>query len=142
MTNEKVLSRKKYFSIKLTKALKVYNETFCPHIWMLNSSTNKPKSHLMKYNSEKDGSVSIHHEIQALTTVMFKEKHKLCPEIMSYIFIEGTSCRYNFGYTKDVKTPLANSVYHGNESIAYFGPKIRDTVPDEIKKRTSLNNFQ
>ena len=63
MANENLLSGNKYFFIRLTKALKEYNGTFCSLISMLNNSTNKPRSHLIKTHSEKDGSVSIHHEI-------------------------------------------------------------------------------
>ena len=67
MTNEKVLRRKKDFSIRLTKALKVYNEILCPLISMLNINTNNPRNYLMKH-SEKDRSVSIHHENSDFTS--------------------------------------------------------------------------
>ena len=45
------------------------------------------------------------------------------------------SCR------KDVRTPLVNSVYQGTESIEFLETKIRDTVADKIKDRTSINSF-
>ena len=95
---------------------------------MLNSSTKKPRSNLMKHIQKKMGHSVCVMKIQALPTEMFKDKHKLCPETISYVFIEGTSCRYNLRCKKDFRTPLVNRIYHGTECIAYREPKRWDTV--------------
>ena len=66
---------------------------------------------------------------------MFKVKHKLCPEITSYIFMETTNNQYNLRNSPDFITPQVNSVFHGTESILYLGPKILDIVPEEFEQR-------
>ena len=92
---------------------------------------------------EKDNSVSIHHRnIQALAIEMFKVKNKLCPEITSNIFMERTNNHYNLRNPSDFITPQVNSVYYGIESISYLGPKIWDIIPEEFKKKESLNSFK
>ena len=132
---------------------------YCPLIWMLHSRKNNNKiKHLherclrLLYNDkkssyenllEKDNSVSIHHKnIQGLAIEMFKVKNKLCPEITSNIFMERTNNHYNLRNPSDFITPQINSVYYGSESISYLGPKIWDIIPDEFKKKESLNSFK
>ena len=34
------------------------------------------------------------------------------------------------------------TVYHGNESISFLGPKIWNILPNKIKQQTSLNSFK
>ena len=65
---------------------------------------------------EKDNSVPMHHKnVQALAIEMFKVKHKLCPEITSYIFMERTNNQYNLRNRPDYKTPQVHSAFHGTE---------------------------
>ena len=142
MTNENVYARKKYLSIRLTKALKVYNETFCPLISMLNNSTNKPRSNFIKHIQKRMSQSLYIMIIQTVSTEMFKVNHKVCLEIIIYVFVEGTNFRYNLRCSKDFRTPLVTSVYHEIESISDLGSKIWDTAPDENKERTSLNSFR
>ena len=92
---------------------------------------------------EKDNSVSIHHKnIQALAIEMFKVKHKLCPEITSYIFMERRNNQYNMRNRPDYKTPQVHSIFHGTESVSYLGLKIWDIVPEEFKHKKSLKSFK
>ena len=84
MTNENLLSGNKCFSSRLTKALKKHNGTFCSLISMLNNSTNKPRSHLIKHIQKRMGQFLYVMKVQTLSMEMSKGKHILCPEIISY----------------------------------------------------------
>ena len=132
---------------------------YLPVIWMLHSRKNNKinflherclrliysdkKSSYEENILEKDNSVSIHHKnIQALAIAMFKVKHKLCPEIIGDIFMEGPNNQCNLRDRPDLTTPQVHSVFHGTESISRLGPKIWDIVPKELKNKKSLNSFK
>ena len=38
--------------------------------------------------------------------------------------------------------PMVKSVYHGNESISYLGPKIWDILPEKLKNIDNLEHFK
>ena len=64
---------------------------------------------------------------------MFIVRNDLCLEITSNIFIEGAHCCHNLHYTKDFRTILLKSFYHGTENAAYIRLKMWGIVPEEIK---------
>ena len=64
---------------------------------------------------------------------MFKVKNNIAPEIMKEIFAPKMS-PYDLRNIHLFKRRRVNSLWHGNESVFYLGPKIWDLVPDEIKK--------
>ena len=83
---------------------------YCPLIWMLRIRSNDNKINLHErclriiYNDKqssyeelliKDGTVSIHSNIQALATEMFKVKNKLSSEISCDIFAQRINNHYN-----------------------------------------------
>ena len=85
---------------------------------------------------KKDNSVFIHHRnIQALATEMFKVKNNIAPEIMKKLFAPKVSSydRRNI----DLFKRRVKSVWHSTESVSYLGPKIWDSVPNEIKESES-----
>ena len=123
---------------------------YCSLIWMLHSRQNNNKirhSHqrylrlihndeMSSYEEllEKDGSVSINHKnILSVVIEMFQIKHEQSPEIVKDICAQTTQ-HYIFRQTRDFRIRSVKSVYHGSESISYFGPKIWEIVPAKIKK--------
>ena len=53
-----------------------------------------------------------------------------------------TNNQYNLRNRPDFITPQVHSIFHGTESISYLGPKIWDIVPEEFKRKKSLNSFK
>ena len=90
----------------------------------------------------KDGSVSIHHRnIQALATEICQVKFGYTPSIFSDLFNQKEISPYNPRTHPEFRVPLARTVYHGNESISYLGPKICDILLTSFtKEAVSLNS--
>ena len=89
----------------------------------------------------KDGSVYIHHrDIQALATESCKINNGSSPELVAEIF--AWDSHYNIRWCNDFIRPSVRTAYHGSESISFFGPKIWNIFPDEIKQQTSPNSLK
>ena len=83
----------------------------------------------------KDGLVSIHlKNIQDLVTELYKIKNGLTLEIFTENFAREIESHYNLRRCNDFRIPSIRTVYHGNESISFLGPKIWNILPDEIKQ--------
>ena len=81
---------------------------------------------------EKDNSVSIHHKnLQALAIEMFKIHTKTFPEIMQEVVKEQGN--YNLG--NHFVIPQVKSVNYGLESIRVLGPKIWESLPNDLKNK-------
>ena len=130
---------------------------YCPLIWMLRIRSNDNKINLHErclriiYNDKqssyeelliKDGTVSIHSNIQALATEMFKVKNKLSSEISCDIFAQRINNHYNLRHINHFETPFGRIVYNGTESVSYLGRNIWYIVPEEYKTLNSLNSFK
>ena len=90
----------------------------------------------------KDNSVTMHvRNLRLLATEMFKVKNNLSPS-----FIVGLFPKFETGYNLRNKREFIRSkvktVQLGMESIRYFSPTIRDTLPEEIKSVTTLDSFK
>ena len=132
---------------------------YCPLIWMCHNRTYNNKINRlherclrMIYNDkrssfedllEKDNSVSIHHKnLQALATEMFKVYNKTSPEIMQEIFTIKEQGEYNLRNQADFVVPHVKSVNFGFESIRYIGPKIWESLPQDLKNKETINSFK
>ena len=73
---------------------------------------------------------------------MFKVKNELAPVITANVFTTIPENHYNLPNYNGFRLPFARTVYHGNESIAYLGPKTWDIVPIEPKMPSSLTVFK
>ena len=83
---------------------------------------------------EKDASVSIPERvIKILGTEMFKVSTNGAPRQVYEIFKLKDPPDYNLRYNSLFSRPLFKSVYKGNESLQFLGPKILDTLPDIYK---------
>ena len=90
-----------------------------------------------------DGFVFIHmRNIQSLAIKMFHNSRNLSPAIMNGIFTQKGNSRYNLGQIFKFSRPLVKSVYHGNDSVSFLGPKIWVMIPDDCKDIDILNIFK
>ena len=89
---------------------------------------------------KRDKSVSIHvKNLQYLATEIFKVKNDLCPEIMKEIFIFPT---YSLSSGNHLTRRNIRTTHYGIETISNLGAKIRDLLPEKIKKASSLSVFK
>ena len=91
---------------------------------------------------DKDNSVTIHQRnLQVLATELYKVKTNIAPEIVKDIFNTQDST-YNLRSGNSFRLGNINTVFYGQESITFLGPKIWALVPPEIKNSKSLNEFK
>ena len=136
---------------------------YSPLTWMfhdraMNHKINKVHERALRfvYNNNvlsfndlliKDGSLRIHHRnIHVLALEMFKIKIGLGSEIMKNIFFlkRDITPRVNTRsmVTNDFYIPQVNTVHYGHDSLRYFGPKIWDIVPLDMKLCDNVAKFK
>ena len=90
---------------------------------------------------QRDNSVTIHQKnIQALAIMMYKVVNNIAPTIVSELF-SFSNVNYSLRSGSQFHQPSANTVWNGQETISYFGPKIWNMVP-EMKQKSSLFAFK
>ena len=91
-----------------------------------------------------DKSINIHHRnIHAVAVEMFKCHINEQIEIMNNIFCQNSELNVNRTRSQnDFFRPQANSVHYGHDSLRYFGPRIWEIIPSEIKQCTNLSEFK
>ena len=133
--------------------------SYCPLIWMCYSRTVNRKINnlhercLRIVYTDKNSSfkelletdmklyVPIHiKNLQVLATEMFKV-YNISPSIVRQFF-QSRNNDYNFEQFSQFELSDVRSVFCGTESISFLGPKIRNIVPNEFKKETSLQAFK
>ena len=91
---------------------------------------------------EKDNSVSIYKQnLRFLAIEMFKLKRGLAPTLCKEWISHNRQNRYNW-WNNVIFLPLVKSVYKDLESLSYFGSKIWEIYPAEIKETESLLEFK
>ena len=93
---------------------------------------------------EKDNSQCIHHRnIHALAIEMYKSKCDIGPEIMNDIFVKKEN-KFNreTRSQNDFFLPQVNTVHYGQHSLRYFGCKIWDMIPKDIKCCENIHKFK
>ena len=92
---------------------------------------------------EKDNSISIHHEnLQALAIKMFKVHTKICLEITQEVFLVKEQGIYNLQNQADFVISRVKSVNYGLETIRVLGPKIWESLPNDLKNKESVDSFK
>ena len=130
--------------------------TYCPLIWMfhsreLNNKINKLHERALRvvYRNYElsfeellfiDGSSSVHHRnIHAVAIEMFKQYHKMSPEITTEIFDMKNPEKSCFDVFKKTRV---RTVAYGDHSLRNFGPDIWNIVPEDMKKLCTLEKFK
>jgi hypothetical protein len=157
----------KYMSTeKLRLLMKTFIEShfnYCPLLWMfhsrkLNNRINSLHERALRvvYKDdnltfeqllERDKSFTIHERnLQKLAILMYKVKHKLCPQPIQDIFIQHSNpqgLRARDGDDLDKwLLPKARTVNHGIETLRFRGPVVWNLIPDHIKASKSLESFK
>ena len=139
---------------KLNVLLRLFK--YCPLIWMFCSrNSNKKINRLHEralrlmyddYSSsfetllERYSSFTIHHQnIQSMLIEIYKSINKASAENFFDSLFEFKFRQSQFPL--ELKMPFCNSVYHGKNSIRYFGPQIWNSVPFEIRNAATLEDF-
>ena len=131
---------------------------YCPLLWMNhNKSINKKINNLheralrLMYSDhssnfqkllQRDNSVTIHQKkIHALAIMMYKVVNNNAPTMVSELF-SFSNVKYSLRSGSQFHQPSANTVWNGQETISYLGPKIWNMVPEEMKQKSSLFTFK
>ena len=89
-----------------------------------------------------DNSYTVHHRnVQKLAIEMYKVQHGLSPGFMKFIFLPSTN-HYNLRNERAFKIENIKTVRYGSETISFWGPKIWELIPNEIKNAMSLQEFK
>ena len=127
---------------------------YCPLIWMNHNKSINRKINTLHERAlrliycdhssdfqellQRDNSVTIHQKnIQALAIMMYKVVNNIAPAIVSELF-PYSNVNYNLRSGSQFHQPSANTVWNGQETISYLGPKIWNMVPGEMKQKSSL----
>ena len=157
------LSRISYFlsQEKRRIVMKSFVETqfgYCPLVWMFrgresNKKINKIHERALRivyhdYLSsfedllKKDNSVTIHvRNIRMLAIEMYKNKQNISNESLSGLF-EKRNVKYNLRSQSDFAMTNVNTVNFGIKSMSFFGPKIWNIIPKEIRDLENLEHFK
>ena len=128
---------------------------YCPLAWMFHSRTLNNrinrlhegalrlvyKDHHLTFREllRKDNSFCIHHRnLQKLPTEMYKVKNNLSPTLIKQVFPE-REIPYNLRNLNSFQSTNVSTVFNGTETVAFRGPKIWATVPEDIKNSGSLD---
>ncbi len=131
---------------------------YCPLIWLFCSKKSKNKiekineralriiyaDYSLNYNEilKKDKDTTIHvNMIRTLALEVYKTLNRLNPSFMRKMFVEKPT-NYNLRGIKTLDIPKVNTTKYGIKSLSYLGPKIWNSLPDNIKMASSANNFK
>ena len=133
---------------------------YSPMVWMfhdkgLNDRINKVHERALRivYKDDistfeellfKDNSLSIHQRnIHAMAIEMYKSKNGMGPEILNDIFIKkDNNCHRVLRSQNDFFLPQVNTVHYGHDSLRFFGCRIWNIIPKEIKSCENLIKFK
>ena len=147
---------------KLRTLIKSFVESqfaYSPLVWMfhnrkVNSKINRlhERSLRLLYSDDvstfaellnKDMSFTIHQRnIQSIAIEMFKVKNSIGPVLLKDIFIERNYNGPALRTISDFVTPKINTVHYGEDTLAFFGSKIWNLIPSDIKYVDDLNVFK
>ena len=131
---------------------------YCPLVWMFcGRQTNARINHIHEralravYNDEispfeellgRDKSETIHRRnIKILAAELFKIKNGHSNDIMTQLICKRNSVGYSFRSQTDFSLPQVKSVNYGLKALRYFGPKIWNILPNDIKNPKTLREF-
>ena len=143
---------------RLMRAFVLCHFSYCPLVWMfceraLNHRINhiheralriayKDYENDLGFLLEQYKSVPIHvRNLQLLMIEIYKTKCGLNPPFMNDIFMQ-RSISYSLRHGDDAQLPKVRTTSFGVESIAYFGNKLWQNLPPEIKQSNSLTIFK
>ena len=73
---------------------------------------------------------------------MYKVVNNIARTIVSELFFFFSNVNYNLRSGCQFHKPSANTVWNRQEIISYFGRKVWNMVPEEMKQKPSLFTFK
>ena len=148
-------SKEKFILIK-SFILCLFN--YCPLVWLFCSKDSQQKLGkrnkralrlaLSDYSSsysdlpQKTKFTTVHiHSSRQLALEVFKTLHNLNPAFMKNYFIPKPS-NYDLRKRDMLYIPKVKSTRYGNKSLRFLGPKIWNSLPDNIKLSNTINQFE
>ena len=134
--------------------------SYSPMVWMfhdrgMNNKINKLHERALRvvYQNdvssfeellEMDGSLTIHYRnIHKVAIEMYKSLNNLGPALLNDIFKQNNGVKRSvLRLKRDFVLPQANTVHFGQDSLQFFGSKIWDLIPMEIKSCKKLEHFK
>ena len=133
--------------------------SYSPMVWMfhdrgINNKINKIHERALRivYKDDVstfeellqlDNSFSIHHRnIHTLAIEMHKSINNIGPELLNDIFIKKDNCGRTLRSNNDFFLPQVSTVHFGHDSLRFFGSKIWEIIPHEIKSITNPEKFK
>ena len=100
--------------------------------------------HLKIEKLKKDNSLRIHHRnIHVMAIEMFKSLNGLGPALLDNLFTKNTNVnKRDLRSNNDFFLPQVNTVHYGHDSLRYFGCKIWELIPFEIKSSINVEQFK
>ena len=90
----------------------------------------------------RDKSETIHRRnIKILAAELFKIKNGLSNDIMAHLICKRNNVSYSLRSKPDFALPQVKSVNYGLKVLRYFGPKIWNILPSDIKNSKTLREF-
>ena len=131
---------------------------YCPLVWMchnreLNNKINRLHERVLRmiykdYVSSfddllvKDNSHNIHGKnIRHLIVEMFKVRQNIAPDLFKEFFMS-KNCEYNLRQSSDFLVPSVKSTSYGLSSISYLGPRLWNSLPNDMKNATSISTLK
>jgi len=133
--------------------------SYCPLTWMLhnrelNNRINRIQEKCLRiiFNDysltfqellQKNKTDCIHQRnLKSLCIEIYKVKNNLSPEIFSNTFQVKAAGKYNLRNNDTFLVPKVKSVFNGTESLSFLGPKLWNSLPDELKNKDSICSFK
>ena len=144
--------------LSIFRAYIMSNFNYCPLVWHFCSKNNLSKlkrlqerALLFVYRDCKSSYEelldlaklqSLHlGRLRSLVTEIHKAVHEGGPPYVSSLFTERES-EYNLRRNHSLILPPYNTISFGNRSIRYTGPKVWNSLPNNLRQITSLKDFK
>jgi len=91
---------------------------------------------------EKDNAIKFHHRnLQQLSMELYQCKNNIS-DLTKEIFIHDENIKTVTRKTPYFRSREINSVFHGQESVSFLGPKIWELIPSSIRNAVDLKTFK
>ncbi len=144
--------------LSIYQAFILTNFNYCPVVWMLCGQGNVKKmehiqlkalrfvfndctsSYAELLKKSEQTSISIH-LIRSLAIEVYKCINEIAPEYLCTL-LTMHNIPYDLRDDNRLTQKKFGTITYGKRSFVYLGPKLRNTMPLEIKNATSLQNFK
>ena len=130
-------------SCRLTifRAYIMSNFNYCPLVWHFCSKKNPSKLERIQERALRFVYRDYKSRLRSLATEIHKAVHAGAPPYVSSLFTERES-EYSLRRNHSLILPPYNTISFGKQSIRYTGPKVWNSLPNNLRQTTSLKEFK